>query len=216
MASSFEVVLGLENGGIRGYRRGMNDSFEREMEEIIGEAKALPIKPASAPVMVREGEIVFGKGLPTEGTKEKGLPDGSKPLRNLNHERFAALVVEGKPDSVAYMESYQCSKQSAEDNAWKLRRDEGIERRVVYLQKQVTSAKILTLIERREKLATIVRHKVDVEDITIGDQLAAIKLDAEMAGELTPGGLEKTPMRLRLIASTSGDATSLAAEIDGI
>ena len=199
----------------------MND-FDSEMEEILGEAKALPIKPASAPIMVGEGEIVFGKGLPNYVVREesaggeKGLLDGSKPLRNLNHERFAALVVEGKPDSIAYMESYQCSKKSAEDNAWKLRRDEGIERRVVYLQKQVTSAKILTLIERREKLATIVRHKVDVEDITIGDQLAAIKLDAEMAGELTPGGSEKTPMRLRLIASTSGDAASVAAELDGI
>jgi hypothetical protein len=227
VAINRSLLLGVKEG-IGG---GMNDSFEHEMEEILGEAKALPVKLASAPVMVREGEIVFGKGLPNkEG-------DGSKPLRNYRHEQWCHLVCEGKSDVAAYKMVNLCSQATAEDRAWDIRARSEVARRLVYLQECVSSKKILTLRERREFLASVVRTPVGAIDehsplaqevvyeesdrgsrtkVKMPGKLEALKLDAEMAGELTPAGSASPHMRLRLIASTSGDAASVAAEIDGI
>ena len=213
----------------------MNDSFENEMEEILGEGHIMPnlVKVSCTP-MVREGEIVFGKGLPINA-------GGSKPLLNSKHESFAHLMAAGKVSQTeAYQQVYQCSKETASAAAFRLMREQdefGIVRRFTYLREQVSAGKVLTLRERREFLASVVRTPVGAIDensplaqevvyeesekgsrtkVKMPGKLEALKLDAEMAGELTPGGSEKTPMRLRLIASTSGDAASVAAEIDGI
>ena len=56
----------------------------------------------------------------------------------------------------------------------------------------------------------------EVKKVKSVSKLEAIKVDAGIAGYAIHGSQEKAPMRLRLIASTSGDAASVAAEIDGI
>lgn len=193
-----------------------------------------------------EGAEVEEKGLPErlfsgvvreEASEPADVkkPDGSKPLRNLNHERFCTLVVSGKPDSVAYREAFGCSLESAEKNAWTLRANEGVEGRVVYLMEQVALGKVLTRQEAEEFLASVVRTPVGSVDknsplaqevvyeenergsrtkVKMPGKLEALKLAAEMGGYLTPNQGAHPAMRLRLIASTTGDAASIAAELE--
>lgn len=206
--------------------------FEDEMRELCDGVKPTKAKAtASAANMVR-------------GEKNGGLPfeaDGSKPLLNTKHESFAHLMAAGSiSQTQAYLQVYQCSQQTAEDASYRLMTKQdnfGVVRRFTYLREQMSSRAVLTVRERREFLANVVRTPVGAINensplaqevvyeenekgsrtkVKMPGKLEALKLDAEMAGELTPGGHEKTPMRLRLIAHSSGDAHSIAAEIDGI
>jgi hypothetical protein len=113
----------------------------------------------------------------------------------------------------------------------------GIIRRFTFIREQISAGKVLTAREAREYLASAVRtplseideHSCLAQEVTYEEtekgtrtkiksvnRLEALKLDADLGGYALHASQEKTPMRLRLIASSSGDAASIAAEIDGI
>lgn len=121
------------------------------------------------------------------------------------HERFAQLVAtEGKSDILAYQEAYECSYEVANTNAWRLRGNEGISARIRDLQTLAAAGKVLSLIEKREFLASVVRTPIgevteksvlcqsfklsdDTIEYKMVDKLTALKLDALLAKELGEG-----------------------------
>lgn len=188
-----------------------------EMEDLAENGK-------SASVM-EMAPVYGGKGLPNG--VEIVMPviqEGSKPLLNCRHEDFAqGMVMGGKPQWQVYMEVYKCSRETAEDCAWRLMAEPdkfGIVRRFTFLREQVASAKVLTAQERREFLASVVRtpvgsvneHSPLAQEVTYEEnergsrtkvkmpgKLEALKLDAEMAGELSPmAQLLTVPIQLNI------------------
>lgn len=180
-------------------------------------------------------------GLRDSGGLTNGGPDSSKPLLNGRHEDFAVgMATGGKPQWQVYMEVYKCSRETAEDSAWRLMAEPdkfGIIRRFTYLREQVSKAKVLTAQEAREFLASAVRTPISeideysplAQEVTYekrgsGDEayevkkvktigkLEALKLDADLGGyALAPVG--NTPgLRLRVVATSAG----IAAEMNGV
>lgn len=215
-------------------------NFEDEMKELC--EGVIPCKSkstASASNMVGREET---RGLPLEVdcvAREEPEDDGSKPLENAKHEKFANLVVEGKPSRVAYAAVFgaHATVDSIDASASRLLSRGKVNLRVQHLKERASSRMVLTVRERREFLASVVRTPVGAIDensplaqeviyeesergsrtkVKMPGKLEALKLDAEMAGELTPAGSASPHLRLRLIAQSSNDGSSIAAEIDGI
>jgi hypothetical protein len=108
--------------------------------------------------------------------------DPSKPLDNPRHETFARLVGnnEVNADWKAYQIAYGCSRESAESQAFQLRKDLGISRRVAWFLSQAATASTMNMRERRERLARIVRANVTKLDLEAdGDLVQEITHDGE-------------------------------------
>lgn len=155
----------------------------------------------------------------------KGRPenDGSKPLLNTKHEAFAHLIAAGGTQWGSYMQVYQCSRDNAEAAAFRLmkKQDEfGVIRRFTYLREQMSRGTVLSARERREYLASVVRtpvgsvneHSPLAQEVTYEEsekgsrtkvkmpsKLEALKLDAQMAGELGPSeGSTLIPIQINI------------------
>ena len=137
--------------------------------------------------------------------------DPSKPLDNPAHETFARLVGtrEVKTDWEAYKIAFGCSRETAEDRAYLMRKDVGISRRMAWFLQQAASTSILTLLEKREHLARNVRCNLATIDLQkdgdllteitrdretgrivklkLPDKRGSIETDARLAGEWEPG-----------------------------
>lgn len=126
-------------------------------------------------------------------------------LDNQKHERFCQLVAtDGKSDLLAYQEAMQCSYDAAQSSAYRLRENVGVVERIRELQTLAASGKVLSLAEKREFLASVVRTPVgevteksplcqsfkltdDTIEYKMVDKLTALKLDAQLAKELGDG-----------------------------
>ena len=152
-------------------------------------------------------------------------------LDNPRHERFANLVAKGDiTDTEAYQCALQTTWEAADGNAWRLRGDEGIAARIAYLQQVLrvdARGTILTLKERREYLAKVVRTPIAevneqsvlcqevnrdgetgaVTKIKMPGKLDALRLDAELAGELGSGARIRVGVQI-------GECLNLLADID--
>ena len=135
-------------------------------------------------------------------------------LSNSKHEAFARKVAEGRSNGAAYRAVY--GKKGTDANAHRLSRYEKVSERIKELKGKAESKTLLTITERREFLASVVRSKVGEIDeksplaqsveytskgkkIRLPDKIKALELDAKMAGELiekkessllVPGSLE--------------------------
>jgi hypothetical protein len=132
----------------------------------------------------------------------------AKPL-NPRQKQFARGLFEGISASKSYANAYAkgATNNYTERAAAKLRTDPRIQAYMDALDEKLDSASLLTVQEKREKLATIVRadlHQVDEthpaakkvtrsesesgssETIEAYDKLKAIELDSKLAGHLTP------------------------------
>jgi hypothetical protein len=161
--------------------------------------------------------------------------DHSRPLRNVEHERFCRIRASGavKTDWEAYQQAYDCSRETAESTAWSLKADLGISGRLSYLLQQSATAAVLSMKERRERLARVVRANVTkldldqdgdlVQEITHDPETGAvvklklpgkrecIETDAKLAGEWdqdqTPQGDGHKRVTIALV-QVFGDRTS--------
>lgn len=123
--------------------------------------------------------------------------DPSKPLQDAQHERFACLLAEGAGVSAAYvLAGYKESPASAT----RLSKKVNVESRVAWLQGQAATDTVLSIREKREFLARVMRTPIgevnrtsdlcqeftDTPDSTkykMPDKLGAIRLDNDLAGE---------------------------------
>lgn len=89
------------------------------------------------------------------------VEDACKPLDNPRQERFAILVASGQmPDYEAYMAAYGCSRDTAEDIAYRLRADVGICRRVDWIKTQAAQSGIADREEVLRWLTSVMRTPV--------------------------------------------------------
>lgn len=105
--------------------------------------------------------------------------DYSQPLSNPQHEVFAQLIAGGMDATDAYRKlNPDCKPRSQIESACRL--STKVNQRVVWLQKQSTTATTMSMQERRELLGKHGRR----EDIETRDLVAVVLADAKLAGEL--------------------------------
>lgn len=104
------------------------------------------------------------------------MTDPSRPLINARHEAFAVALAAANSVTEAYRQSGY-APGSAHKNASRLMANDGIKARFQWLQTQTASGSTVTKMEKRERLATIIRKGSNLESI------AAIKVDNDLAGD---------------------------------
>ena len=124
--------------------------------------------------------------------------DGSQPLDNSRHERFACELAKGDvSQDQAYVNAGYSNDRGA---ASRLSANVNILERVKWLKSQAASDTVLTIKEKREFCARLVRSKVgelgrdsdlwnsvkvteDGTEYKLPDKLAAIRIDNDLAVE---------------------------------
>ncbi len=135
--------------------------------------------------------------------------EGSQPLKNPRQERFACEVAKGKTKSEAFR---LCGLKGDRRDASELGQNPDVKSRVRWLQLQAATDTVLSIREKREFLARVVRTplaEVDEESdlcqehtvtnsatggsikYKMCDKLAAIKLDNDLAAEGAEAGANK-------------------------
>lgn len=130
---------------------------------------------------------------------------GSEPLANARHERFACELAKGN----AAGKAYELAGYKRDDgHASRLAGNGKIQARVAWLKRQAAAVDVLTIAEKRQFLARLVRCKPaeepadsdlwnGIEDTEQGrryklpDKLRAIALDNDLAGEGAEAGGQK-------------------------
>jgi len=128
---------------------------------------------------------------------QNAAESGSEPLANARHERFACELAKGNAAGKAYeLAGYKRDDASA----CRLSRNPKVKARVDWLKRQAAASDVLTIAEKRQFLARLVRCKAAVEphdsDLWNGveavdgvikyklpDKMRAIALDNDLAGE---------------------------------
>lgn len=125
-------------------------------------------------------------------------------LARHRHEQFAQRVASGETATAAYRAIYSAATKVAEANGSRLLRIAKVSARVAEMQRASATARVMSLQEKREFLALIVRTPIGQIDensplcqwfkrttgrratfeIRMPDKLQAIMLDARLAGEL--------------------------------
>lgn len=111
------------------------------------------------------------------------ITDGSQPLTDGQHETFAKLLAKGKTSQTSAY--HKAGYPGDRTQACKLAAKHNIKQRVAWLKTQSASDQTLTQIEKREKLAGIVRQAA-----RYGDIIKAIEVDNVMAGDNKPTELK--------------------------
>lgn len=156
-------------------------------------------------------------------------------LDNPRHERFCQLVAALKPDGTvrsdmeAYQLAYGCDIEQAHSNAWRLKADEGVNKRISELKQPILDKFALTMEESLQFLAKVVRTpagEVDenhilaqsvkrspegaVTEVKMPAKLEALTLNAKLQGWLT----DKTETTIRLGIFTAQAPTTEKPAID--
>lgn len=138
------------------------------------------------------------------------MEDGSTPLKNSRHERFALLIAKGEASAAeAYRQviSSKCSQATAETTGPKMARDSQVALRIAWIRsqaeekaKEIAGEAVLSIAEKRLFCARLVRAKVgtldskselwnsikvtqDGTEYKLPDKLRAIALDNDLAGD---------------------------------
>lgn len=127
------------------------------------------------------------------------MTDPSIPLQDSQQERFACELAKGASQSDAYE---LAGFKAHTGNASRLRANESVSQRVAWLKTQAASAAVLSIREKREFIARVVRahgknldwngadadliqgvklDKFGNEMLEIPDKLAAMKIDNDLA-----------------------------------
>ena len=127
--------------------------------------------------------------------------DGSEPLANARHERFAVEVAKGVGSDMTAYVAAGYSQKAAHQNATGLRANAGIMARVAWIQRQAAKSAVLTIEEKRLFIARVLRTPIgeidETSDLAQGvkysdeggkeikmpDKLRAIAIDNDLAGE---------------------------------
>lgn len=130
--------------------------------------------------------------------------DPSQPLDNPRHEAFAREWAKGKSGTEAYIAAGYDAK-NADANATRFMGNDGIRARKEWFQEQAAKGTVLTIKEKREFLAAVVRTPIGEVDersplaqsvrysdtgkeIKMPDKLAAIRADDNLAGDGSEAG----------------------------
>lgn len=103
------------------------------------------------------------------------MNDGSEPLADAQHERFACELAKGASQDEAYA---LAGYKRHSGNAHRLSVNERVSQRVAWLKKQAAAADVLTIAEKRKFLARVVRQKgAEIDEEQDGDLINGVKYD---------------------------------------
>lgn len=132
------------------------------------------------------------------------MPDHSQPLHNPRHETFALTWASGKSLGEAYITAGYSSKDPHTKGS-RMAENDGIVARKKWIQEQAVTKTVLSLTEKREFIARLVRSQMAItpddsdlwQEISVtdngtkrklGDKLRAIALDNDLAGDGSEAG----------------------------
>lgn len=124
-------------------------------------------------------------------------------LDNPRQELYAQLVSSGYSGYAAYMRVYKCDYDTARSGSGRLNIKPHISARIKALQGATAAGRVMTNLYRREFLFELINTPISEvgrdsrlvqkyktsesgEELTLPGKLEAIKLDAQLAGELSP------------------------------
>jgi hypothetical protein len=122
-----------------------------------------------------------------------------KTLPNPTHERFARLLIQGLTQKEAYRKCYPNMKpESINSNAYKLANSLEVKARIAEMRELIDSQFAMEAGRRRDlarrmaegEIPTKVVRKADGKVEAIFDRLAAMQLDAKLAGDFAPEQLQ--------------------------
>jgi phage terminase small subunit len=117
--------------------------------------------------------------------------DGSEPLKNSRHERFAQAVVRGESDMKAYVTAGY-SPKAANQNATELRGNTGITKRIAWMHRQAAQDAFLTVAEKRKFLADVVRTPLsEIDERSPLCQSAKYHVQGGIRGRLRRGDADE-------------------------
>ena len=101
--------------------------------------------------------------------------DPSKPLQDAQHERFACELAKGASQDEAYVLAGFSRNRG---NASRLNANENVSQRVAWLKEQAATDTVLSIREKREFLARVVRVKgAAIDEEKDGDLINGLKFD---------------------------------------
>lgn len=122
--------------------------------------------------------------------------DPSKPLKDAQHERFAHALAKGESQRQAYADA---GYEPHDGNASRLSNNEKVSQRVQWLKEQAASDLVLSIAEKRQFIARVVRSapiaaNMDNPDCELvmtkmgpiaklPDKAALIRIDNDLAGD---------------------------------
>lgn len=171
------------------------------------------------------------------------LKKGLDSLPKVSHERFCQAMAQGGISaSQAYRVAFNYHGGYADSLSAHLAARDSIKQRINALRHSRNDPLIMSAKERRRTLAAIVRTPIsqidehsplaqsvkysyrrtkrgrrtlEEKEVKVPNKLAAIELDARLAGELDGQGERGKSVRLRIVAQGAGEAAqTLAAELD--
>ena len=130
------------------------------------------------------------------------------PLANLRWEKFAQLIACGETGAAAYRTTYDARGASADANASRLLRNDKVRQRVAKLQAASATSTMLTMQERRERLAAAARR----DNIRVSDLVSVLLADAKLAGELVQRAVQAVDERRLLSPERRRELIKLSME----
>lgn len=105
-------------------------------------------------------------------------------------QKFCEGIVSGLNATQAYLAAYpDCDPEHAAKNTTRLKKNEEVQAEIARLRKKAeerAGSAVLTLAEKRAKLAAIVRQQsaiIDGCELSVTDKLKAIALDNDLSGQ---------------------------------
>ena len=129
-------------------------------------------------------------------------------LANQRWEKFAQHVAAGESGAAAYRMTYDARGASAEANASRLLRNDKVRQRVAKLQAASATSTMLTMQERRERLAASARR----DNIRASDLVSVLLADAKLAGELVQRAVQTVDERRLLSPERRAELLRLSME----
>ena len=121
------------------------------------------------------------KGPSSNNGRQLAIPyDGSKPLKNNTHERYARFRAQALPRMVAFRKAGNVAKNdcNAEANSFRLDKKPGVRERIDYLTRQAQER----VIEKRQRLEETLWaiHEADIGDYFETHEVAKTGKDGEL------------------------------------
>ena len=123
---------------------------------------------------------------------------------NAQREAFArAIAIDGMSQADAYRKAYKCDgwkDKSIHERASVVARDVKVKSRIAELRKEIDSPRIMSAVQRKEKLTEIVNTSPDMNEV-----MKAIDLLNKMDGEYTT----------KVVADVNSEVTINVELVDG-
>jgi Terminase small subunit len=152
--------------------------------------------------------------FPSDLADQSLCSDGSKPLKNNLHERYARLRAAALPRIVAFRKAGNTAKNDhvADANSFRLERKPGVRERIEYLMRQGEERIAEKRAELEEQLWAI--HEANIQDFFETHEIAKTNKDGQIETDEAGNMLTVKKERPRLISDLAPDIAKLIENVE--